>query len=365
MVKRSFIVFVLILAALPFRMFITAQESEFTARVIEVASQAPLARLSPDGSLIVVYHEPIIHDFELQDRYAWLIDAATGEEIATLTDVTDYISDAAFNPDGSVLALAQTNGDIHLWDVATQSILKTFELPFYGGVRPLEFSPDGCRLMFMANGTTGQIIFMDIETGYIVEILAPHFATRQEFMDSISDAMGRTGFTYVTADLAPDGKTVAVATGNDAVFMWDVETGRQLMLRLESEDKARFDVTGMAYSADGATLVYVMPRQDIASVRDAENGTETASLAITAHVFALSPDGSQIVWGNRDESDLFFAPIDQTDSPVMLTMPPYEGRIGPRLTRLEFSADGQTLLLSGLVNPGSTDNAIYLFERGG
>lgn len=364
MVKRSFIVFVLILAALPFGMSVTAQESEFTARVIEVASQAPLARLSPDGSLIVVYHEPILHNFEPQDRYAWLINVATGEEIATIA-ATDYISDAAFNPGGSVLALAQTNGDIHIYDVESQAILKTFELPFYGGVRPLEFSPDGCRLMFMANGTTGQIIFMDIETGYIVEILAPHFATRQEFSDSISDAMGRTAFTYVTADLAPDGKTVAVATGNDAVFLWDVETGRQLMLRLESERKAMFGVSDLAYTADGSALVYTMPRDSVVSVRDGESGTETDALAITADTFALTPDGASIAWINREEAALYFAALDQTDSPEMLFEPLSDLSIAPRVTTLQFSEDGQTLLLSGLFNREGTANTIYLFERGG
>lgn len=365
MFKRRFAL-VMLLAALITVLIpasIAAQDGEFMVRVIEVESKAPLARLSPDKNLIVVYHEPIINNFEPQDRYVWLIDAATGEEVVTLTDATDFISDAAFNADGSVLALAQTNGDILLWDVESQSVLKTFELPFYGGVRPLEFSPDGARLMFMSAGNTGQIVFLDIETGYIVKILAPHFATRQEFMESVGDAFGRTAFTYVTADLSPDGETVAVATGNDAVFLWEVGTGDQLMLRPESEEKARFNVTGLAYSADGGTLVYTMPAQEIVSVRDAERGNEIASLAINANVFALSPDGTHIAWGNRDEPGLYFASIDQIDSPQTLTALPSTSTIGPRLTRLEFSADGQTLMLSGLVNLDGTDNAIYLFER--
>lgn len=364
MFKRIFILGPLFLAVLIiFSTAIAAQDDVFTARVIEVESKSPLARLSPDKSLIVVHHEPIMYNFEPQDRYAWLIDAATGEEIATITDLTDYISDAAFNPDGTMLALAQANGDILLWDVEAQAIVRTFQLPFYGGVRPLEFTPDGARLMFMTSGNTGQIISLDIETGYIVKILAPHFATRQEYMESVGDTSGRTAFIYVAAELAPDGETVAVATGNDAVFLWDVATGDQLMLRTESEEKARFNITGLAYSADGGTLVYTMPSLDTVSVRDAENGSETASLAIKANVLALSPDGTHIAWGNRDEPGLFFAPIDQIDSPQTLTALSNGGSIGPRLTRLEFSTDGQTLMLSGLVNLDGTDNAIYLFER--
>lgn len=363
MFKRSFIVFVLILAALPFGVSVTAQEGEFTARMIAVDSRAPLARLSPDKSLIVVYHEPIINDFEPQERYGWLIDVETGEEVATI-ETTDFISDAAFNADGSLLALALTNGDILTWDVETQTVLKTFQLPFYGGVRALHFLPDDQQLMFMAMTTISQIVFLDTETGYITRMLAPHFETREAFTESISDAFGRTAFTYVTVDLSPDGETVAVATANDAVFFWDIETGEQLMLRLESEKKAMFDVTGLAYTADGSTLAYTMPREGVVSVRDGTRGAETDSLALTADAIALTPDGAGIAWINREEAAIYYAPIDQTDSPETLLALPSDLRIAPRLTRMEFSADGQTLMVSGLVNSEGAENAIYLYEWG-
>lgn len=124
-----------------------------------------------------------------------------------------------------------------------------------------------------------------------------------------------------------------------------------------------FGVSDLAYTADGSALVYTMPRDSGVSVRDGESGTETDALAIIADTFALTPDGASIAWINREEAALYFAALDQTDSPEMLFGPLSELSIAPRVTTLQFSEDGQTLLLSGLFNREGTTNTIYLFER--
>ncbi len=343
---------------------VTAQENSATVQEIHVDAQLVRGRLSPDQTMIAVYENEAINNREPLDRYLWLIDAATGEEITTLTEPTDYAGNVAFNADGSIMASLHSNGAIYLWDMSSYTLLKTFRLPFYSNPYFAEFMPDDHTLVFPANGNFGQILFLDTETGAITNILFPLFDTLQGLTDMMSDSLGRFAYVYVEADLAPDGTTLAVATANDAVFLWDVETAEQNMLQAEGERKGQFSITSLNYTPDGTLLAYGSFRDSTITIRDTQSNAETV-LPIAADNFALTPDGSRIAWISREDNRLYFAPVDAIEQPAVLLQLPENLRAVPRLTSLNFSDDGAKLLLSGMLGDDDGGSSIYLMTLAG
>ena len=89
---------------------------------------------SPDGTVLAVASSIGI----------WLYDAAPYKEVALLTGRYDVMS-VSFSPDGRMLASADWNGTIRLWDVATGTHKKTLS-GHTNLVTSVSFSPDGRTL---------------------------------------------------------------------------------------------------------------------------------------------------------------------------------------------------------------------------
>ncbi len=359
---------VLVLAAIIVLLFITAltppafaQAHGFTTRAITVQSLMPIARPSPNGTLIAVFHQPAVHDSTPLDRYLWLIDARTGDEVSTLDEATTTISNAAFSADGSRLVAVQTNGDVYVWDTLSQRLLDVLTMPFYGGVHSLRFVQDTAKVVFVHGSRPSQIVFLDTDTGSITRILAPTFDTFAAFDETMSDFMRSGDHVFTSADLTPDAGMVAVATANDGVFLWDVETRERTGIGSQAAAVMGFGISELAFSADGTRLVYAMPRDGRVVLYDIVDGTEGA-VPITAHAFVLAPDGDHLVWAQHEPAVVFVAPLDAPEAAEALLELPGNVQLAPRLSALHFSADGNLVVLSGLLGDDG-DNALYLFER--
>jgi serine/threonine protein kinase len=73
--------------------------------------------------------------------------------VATLADPASRVVYAvAFSPDGNVLAAADGNGRIYLWDVVSGELADAFAAPGSQGVNGVAFSPDG-ELIAAADGS--------------------------------------------------------------------------------------------------------------------------------------------------------------------------------------------------------------------
>ena len=89
---------------------------------------------SPDGSTLASGH--------WRDVILW--DATTGNPIDTF-EHPNTIHDVAFGSDGRTLASGSNDGTVHLWDIATGSLVDTLT-GHHGSVNSVAFSPDGSTL---------------------------------------------------------------------------------------------------------------------------------------------------------------------------------------------------------------------------
>lgn len=195
---------------------------------------------SPDGAILAT-----------ADGHPWsgggsakLWDVKTGELLAELTVQGKidqlYIQaffDIAFNPDGSIVAAINADGDVQLWDVVSRK-----EVGMMTGVSGegsgIAFSPDG-KLLAASGAASGY-------TNTIPELRLWVVASGELLfkLDGHNAAAGKVKFS-------PDGKILASTSFYDSdgtVMLWDVDIGEVL---------ATIDVPGasdVAFSPNGTLL---------------------------------------------------------------------------------------------------------------
>ncbi len=139
-------------------------------------------------------------------------DVPTGTQRAALSSAP--VLSLAFSADGRRVALGPEDGQIHLWHWDTPAPPRV--LPGRcDGLAGIAFSPDGSQLAACERGK-GLVRVWDLERG------VPLFADERA-----SGLAGPLSLTCVT--FSPDGRRIGAIGYNGVAFLWDAQTGQELL----------------------------------------------------------------------------------------------------------------------------------------
>ncbi|MBI3463022.1 MAG: protein kinase [Planctomycetes bacterium] len=336
--------------------FETQAVKEFPAEQLETVSALAL---SPDAKLIVAGYEGDLR----------LLDADTGEVLATLRGHVGPIGTLDFSPDGKFLVSSCNDGTVKQWSTANRELLGTMNEHIWsvsnGFVR---FSPNGRQIAAASSDGTIKVWgvldpepkeYVDGHSGSVEAVtFSPDNATlisgsgdktiRLWNTDSgqlRSVLKGHTDAVF-DVDCRPDGSVIASCGNDRTVRLWSMQAG-QLIRTLEGHNSGVWSVD---FSPNGKLLASASVDRTI-RVWSAETGEALRVLdgheaAVRAVVFL---DDETLISGSLDETIRFWDP-NTGDSFKKL-----KGHAGG-VRCLAISADRKTLA------SGSQDRTVRLWD---
>ena len=308
---------------------------------------------SPDGKLLAA---PDIGGLVKENASAGvrLWDVATGKEVLTIAkplkdnEAPAEVSYPAFSPDGKVIAWAAPDGSIRLHGTADDKEKRSLGKPAKdASAAGLAFAPDGKTLAAFLSDRTVQLY--DTATGKELHRLAEGPARPPEAANR-ANAIRFLDYPLYNPDapplaFAPDGKTLAVVSGENAVRLWNTTTGKPLPWPSGHSGV----VVELAVSADGKTVV-TCGTDGMLRRWERATGKQLGEAAIPGDGYAgtLSPTGRLLAC--VDETTVRVWDVAAKKDVVKLELPEdIQGQSQVYLTK--FSADEKVL---AAVDPGGT-----------
>lgn len=201
----------------------------------------------------------------------------TGGSSPAIIHGAGSVQSMAWSPDGGTLAVASTNHSVRFF---------RFGEAAEGGAGPgaygVTFSPDGRRVIFAAAGKVA--IVRDVKTG-----------------GDLARLTGHTGSVNAVAWSA-DGATLATASSDGTVRLWDAKTYEQKMVFQTAEP-----ALSVAFRPGGAGSISVAAGLEGGGVRLFSWMMSAPLMTLSAHgdsvtSVSFSPDGRWLATGSRDGS---------------------------------------------------------------
>ncbi|MYB64522.1 WD40 repeat domain-containing protein [Candidatus Poribacteria bacterium] len=334
---------------------------------------------SPDSKLIVsTYRTEETHD---EDAIAvWNVE--NGQQVASLTNHTSWVSSLSFSPCGQFLASGGEDGTVYVWDVNTWKPIK--EYTSFGHVYRIipSYTPDGIlrtviityddtnpTTITVCNLESGEELYRDHIWGSTVEFSSAYdwgnrvtfsngselaYECRHEFINVwTSNHPYKRQFTHspisfpTSGVFSDDGKTLAIEHHQECAILWDIATKRSRpAIREESAGKNQF-----LYKCSNDKLYAASIKDDTVTLWDTDGdckplfkGTDREywgaipAMDLTGSFFAYTgEEGKIIVWDVQNKTQLFefTHPIEIEDND--------DEDDGDRVGELKFNHDGSLL----------------------
>jgi serine/threonine protein kinase len=251
---------------------------------VRCAARFPIARsvtFSPDGTTLAA-----VGGTNADDDTVRLWDVATGKRTATLTDPgSKGAYSAAYNPDGSTLAVGDGNGNAYLWDVFFNKTTTAITGLSHTRFDAVAFSPDGTTLAVGDAAGSADLV---------------NIGTRKVIFPVTVERPTPTGVHSLA--FSPDGSTLAVGDANGNTYLVNIA---DKMVRATLTDPGSKGVASVAFSPGGSTLAvgdangstYLV---DIAAKRVTATLTDPGSKGVAS--VAFSQDGRALATGDTNGS---------------------------------------------------------------
>ena len=302
---------------------------------------------------------------------------ATGQELQTLEGSQLGVDSVAFNADGKLLAVGNSDNTIVLWDsdkrqearvlrghvsaiadVAVSGDDKVLASALVAGIAGITRN-DPVKIW---DPVTGQLVrsLLSRKDGHSIglsrdgtRLIAGSYSNSVSLWNVSQSETQRefavprpSRFVPDQVALSPDGKLIAAGGRDSTIKLWDAGTGRELFT-LQGHKKSVWD---LAFSPDNKLLASAGQDADIKlwSVATGQEITTLVAHSDGVGAIAFSPDGRKLASGSQDRMILIWTVA--TGEPDVA----YQGQ--DWVNALAFSPDGEKLA------SGSEDGEVRIWE---
>jgi WD40 repeat protein len=300
-----------------------------TARRLAVAAWAVYPTSQADSAITTLLAE--------QQQQSML---PAGVPIPTHSGPNGGVFAVAFNPSGTLLASADGDGTVRLWNSTAERRVGTIQASARNGVRGVAFSPSG-TLLASADGD-GTVRLWNPATGRPVRVIQ-------------ADTTGPHAGVRAVA-FSPDGTLLASAGGDGTVRLWNPATGQRVGAPLKTGSGPDTGVQWVAFSPDG-TLLAAGGGDGTVWLWHPATGQRTATIHATSSFrygvpeVAFSPDGKLLASASDDGTVGLWNPA--TGQPAGAPIP---AGAQAGVVSVAFSPDGK------LLASASDDGTVQLWQ---